>query len=168
MTEEELQAILKENPSLHVHEYKSERVEKPPRLPKPEKAFDSFAEELFYQSYITPLLIAGEITSCECHKSFEVAPEAWVDGERYRAKVYTPDFLLRYADGTTIVVEIKGKKIKKLQRDYQLRRHLFAIQYAAPNGWGFCEIPAEGLTQRTIDIHQIMTARRKQHENRSL
>ena len=44
-------------------------------------------------------------------------------------------------------IEVKGKAMKKLQRDYPLRRQLFLLRYAVPKGWAFLEIPAEDITQ---------------------
>ncbi|WNS40840.1 hypothetical protein [Paenibacillus sp. MMS20-IR301] len=43
-------------------------------------------------------------------------------------------------DGSVEVVEIKGRVIKKLQRDYPLRRQLFILNYCIPNNWKFKEV----------------------------
>lgn len=53
---------------------------------------------------------------------------------------YTADFRLVYADGTVEIVEIKSKFVRRMQRDYALRRRVFLEQVARPAGWKFTEI----------------------------
>ena len=53
---------------------------------------------------------------------------------------YTADFRLVYADGTVEIVEIKSKFVRRMQRDYALRRRVFLEQVARPAGWKFMEI----------------------------
>lgn len=152
MTEDELQALLSSNKSLKVNSMsqlpKSEKQAK--SKPKsssilPKKEFDSYAEEKYYNEYLFPLILIKEIESVELHKTFtliEAIPE-------YKIKeiVYTPDFIIHYPSGSVKVIEIKGSKIKKLQRDYHIRKSLFIRDYVIPNGWTFEEIKAEDITQ---------------------
>lgn len=53
---------------------------------------------------------------------------------------YTADFRLTYADGTVEIVEIKSKFVRRMQRDYPVRRRVFLEQIARPAGWKFTEI----------------------------
>lgn len=47
---------------------------------------------------------------------------------------------LTYADGTVEIVEIKSKFVRRMQRDYPVRRRVFLEQIARPAGWKFTEI----------------------------
>ena len=53
---------------------------------------------------------------------------------------YTADFRLVYADGTVEIVEVKSKFVRRMQRDYALRRRVFLELVARPAGWRFTEI----------------------------
>lgn len=145
MTEDELQALLSRNKSLKVNFPNINTIQ-------PKKEFDSLAEEKYYNEYLYPLILAKEIESVELHKSFEILSAINQNGIKLKAKVYTPDFIIHYPNGSVKVVEIKGKVIKKLQRDYPLRKHLFIEKYVLPNGWEFEEIIAEDMsTSKQID-----------------
>lgn len=61
-------------------------------------------------------------------------------GKKYRKRVYTPDFYMELKDGSVEIVEVKGRMIKKIQRDYPLRRQLFILKYCLPNNWKFIEV----------------------------
>ena len=45
-----------------------------------------------------------------------------------------------YADGTVEIVEVKSKFVRKMQRDYPVRRRIFIETIARPAGWRFREI----------------------------
>lgn len=140
-TEEQLRKALANNPALKAREAKpkaASRSGKSAALQRP--TFDSAAEERYFEQSIRPVLLAGLLLQYELHKTFEIVPAMEHCGKKYKNRVYTPDFYLEYRDGTVEVVEIKGRAIKKLQRDYPLRRQLFIYQYCIPNGWRFLEI----------------------------
>lgn len=102
--------------------------------------FDSRGEAEFYMFQVMPKLRTGEIVSCEEHPAFELfSPDSFC-GVKLGAIRYTADFKLTYKDGTVEVVEIKSKFVRKMQRDYPVRRRAFIEQYARPNGWIFKEI----------------------------
>ncbi|WP_397333955.1 DUF1064 domain-containing protein [Paenibacillus sp. YN15] len=84
--------------------------------------FESQAEERFYYKRIVPLIIAGFLHKLELHKTFEIVEAVEHCGKRYQKRVFTPDFYIEMKDGSVEVVEIKGRVIKKMQRDYPLRR----------------------------------------------
>ena len=54
--------------------------------------------------------------------------------------IFTADFRLTYADGTVEIVEIKSKFVRRMQRDYPVRRRVFLELIARPAGWKFTEI----------------------------
>jgi hypothetical protein len=53
---------------------------------------------------------------------------------------YTADFRMTYADGTVEIVEVKSKFVRRMQRDYPVRRRVFLELIARPAGWKFTEI----------------------------
>ncbi len=138
LSESELKELLARNKSLKCQQAKNKTVPAKAKTVKDE--FDSEAERRYYNDYLYPLILIKEIKSVELHKSYEILSAINQSGINLRAKVYTPDFIIHYPDGTVKVVEIKGKVIKKLQRDYQLRKHLFIEKYVLPNHWEFEEI----------------------------
>lgn len=108
------------------------------------KDFDSLAEENFYCYYIRPRIATGQIQRCEIHKSFiiiEADPK-----HNLKAKKFTPDFILYDKGGDVRVIEMKGSVVKRLQRDYQLRKHLFIEKYCVPNQWEYREEKSENWT----------------------
>lgn len=140
MSEDELNHILAKNPALKVRDQgKTSEKNRSVKLPK-DTPFESDAEKRFYNSHIFPNLLAGSIIKYEMHKSFEVIECITFGGKKYKNRIYTPDFILEYADGSTEVVEVKGRVVKKLQRDYPLRRQLFILKYCIPNDWRFREV----------------------------
>lgn len=114
---------------------------------KTKDEFQSMAEERYYYLYIQPMEFAGLVKSWTMHKSFVVMDAFTYQKKRYKERVYTPDFFIELTDGSTRVIEIKGTKIRKLQREYPLKKQLFIQRYCIPNNWLFEEIPAEELTQ---------------------
>ena len=101
--------------------------------------FGSGLEQRYYNDYIFPLIIAGKITDVELHKTFSLLPADKYCGISLHKAEYTPDFFITYTDGTVEVVEVKHKKIRRLQGSYVYRRRLFIEKYAKPNGWRFTE-----------------------------
>jgi len=144
MTEDELKELLNRNKSLKCSQANIKTASAKAKAVKDD--FDSEAERRYYYDYLYPLLLIKEIKSVELHKSFEILSAINQNGIKLKAKVYTPDFIIHYPNGSVKVVEIKGKVIKKLQRDYQLRKHLFIEKFVIPNGWEFEEVIAEDIT----------------------
>lgn len=140
MSEAELQKLVERNPNLKIRDYKKQPKRDKKSIPKPKKVFESENEENYYNSYVYPMMLAGEITDCTLHKTFEITPVIHHNGKKYPAYVYTPDFILTFKDGRVRIIEIKGSTVKGLQRDYHLRRSLFIEKHCIPNGWLFEEI----------------------------
>lgn len=104
------------------------------------KDFDSRGEYEFYLGTIAPKVSKGEIVAWSAHPSFPLFPAGEYCGIKLSAVRYTADFRLEYADGTVEIVEVKSKFVRRMQRDYALRRRVFLEQIARPAGWKFTEI----------------------------
>ncbi len=113
-----------------------------------QKEFDSIAEENFYNFFVLKHIKSGFITNCELHNKYTIVDA--IPEYKLREKVFKPDFFIETKDGRTFVVETKGEKIKKLQRDYGLRKHLFIQKYCLPNNWTFIELKSEEWSQSPI------------------
>ena len=108
---------------------------------KAERArFERRGEYEFYLGTVLPDIRAGKIRECIEHPAFPLFETAEYCGVKLGAIRYTADFRLDYADGSTEIVEIKSRFVRRQQRDYPLRRRLFIEKYAKPNGWKFTEI----------------------------
>ena len=114
--------------------------------------FDSLAEKNFYDYYVTRYLKNKFITKLELHNQFVIVDA--VPEYKLKSKVFNPDFIITTAKGETFVIEMKGKVVRKLQRDYGLRKQLFILKYCLPNGWKFIELKSEDWTQDPIGSSQ--------------
>jgi len=83
--------------------------------------FDSKREADYYLELLD-LKRRGEVVSITLQPSYELLA-GFVDnmGKKHRPITYTPDFLVRYADGRLEAIEVKGVRT----RDYVLRKKLF-------------------------------------------
>ncbi|OMF70363.1 MULTISPECIES: DUF1064 domain-containing protein [Paenibacillus] len=140
MSEADLMELLTSNPHVKIREQDQRLVKPREPLPTQRPTFDSEVEERFYNKRIVPLIIAGFLHKLELHKTFEIVEAVEHCGKKYKKRVYTPDFYMELKDGSVEVVEVKGRIIKKLQRDYPLRRQLFILNYCLPNNWKFLEV----------------------------
>lgn len=104
------------------------------------KEFDSLGEYEYYIGTVAPKVARGEIVEWEAHPCFPLFPAGQYGALELRPVRYTADFRLVYADGTVEIVEIKSKFVRRMQRDYALRRRVFLEQVARPAGWKFTEI----------------------------
>ena len=86
------------------------------------KAFDSRGEYEYYMGTVAPRVARGEIVEWEAHPSFPLFPAGEYGTMKLRSVRYTADFRLVYADGTVEIVEVKSKFVRRMQRDYALRR----------------------------------------------
>ncbi len=121
--------------------------------------FDSRGEYEYYTGTIIPKMRTGEIVKCEKHPAFQLFPCGEYRGLKLGAIRYTADFGLEYADGTVEIVEVKSRFVRRMQRDYPLRRRIFIEQYARPNGWKFTEIITRDSRE---DVHEWK--KRKEHK----
>ena len=103
------------------------------------KQFGSRGEFEFYAAFVLPKMASGEIVNCEQQPRFLLFPEGEYDGLKLRSVRYTADFRPDYADGTVEIVEVKSKFVRRMQRDYPLRRRVF-LEKIRPLGWRFREV----------------------------
>ncbi len=104
------------------------------------RKFDSLGEYEFYIESVLPKLATGEIRGCEQHPRFLLFAAGEYGGLALGAIHYTADFRLDYADGSVEIVEVKSKFVRRMQRDYPIRRRIFIEQVARPAGWRFREV----------------------------
>lgn len=104
------------------------------------KEFDSKGEYEFYIGTVAPRVAKGEIVEWEAHPCFPLFPAGEYGALKLRPVRYTADFRLVYADGTVEIVEVKSKFVRRMQRDYPVRRRVFLELIARPAGWKFTEI----------------------------
>ena len=104
------------------------------------REFDSRGEYEFYTGTVLPKMARGEIVDCQMHPCFSLFPAGEYGPLKLRPVQYTADFRLQYADGTVEIVEVKSKFVRRMQRDYPVRRRVFLEQIARPAGWRFTEI----------------------------
>lgn len=107
--------------------------------------FDSLAEKNFYNFYLSKYVKNHFITELKLHTQFIIVDE--IPEYKLKNKVFKPDFIVTTKKGETFVIEMKGKVVKKLQRDYGLRKQLFIAKYCLPNNWKFIELKSEDWTQ---------------------
>ena len=104
------------------------------------REFDSQGEYEFYIGTVAPKVARGEIVEWEAHPCFPLFPAGEYGALKLRAVRDTADFRLVYADGTVEIVEVKNKFVRRMQRDYAVRRRVFLELIARPAGWKFTEI----------------------------
>lgn len=71
-----------------------------------------------YRDFLLPLYESGEITEIERQKSYPLIESFEHEGTNVRAVTYVADFVVRYADGRTVVYDFKGMPdpVAKLKR----------------------------------------------------
>lgn len=111
--------------------------------------FDSRGEQEFYLGVIVPKMQRGEVVRYEAHPRFDLFPRGEYCGIQLPQVRYTADFRLEYVDGTVEIVEIKSRFVRRMQRDYALRRRVFLEQVAIPRGWRFREVITDENSEKT-------------------
>jgi hypothetical protein len=87
--------------------------------------FASKAEGAYYR------LIRNQPQKVTMQEHFEIVPAFKINGKRYAARKYTPDFCFYEDDKLVKVVDVKGGNIT-LTTDAKLRMLLFMIRYKIP------------------------------------
>lgn len=123
--------------------------------------FDSRGEQEFYLGVIVPKMQRGEVVRFEAHPRFDLFPAGEFCGIKLSAVRYTADFRLDYRDGSVEIVEVKSKFVRRMQRDYALRRRVFLESVARPRGWRFVEV----ITTDSKEDLDNWKKRKKQEEN---
>lgn len=108
-----------------------------------------------YYCYLKKLRDKGEITDIKCHPKFELQPQCERFGKEYRPITYTADFLVTYADGNQVVIDVKGYGME----DAELKRKMFAYKF--PNLRLFWVARSEKYSETGwIDYDELMKKRR--------
>ncbi len=103
--------------------------------------FDSKLEKQYYDEVVVPYLKQGVIVKAELQKKYNLQPSFKYNGETIRAIDYVSDFTLTYADGSILVIDIKGQatadaKIKKKMMHYVYPELNFIwLSYTKATGW---------------------------------
>lgn len=91
--------------------------------------FDSGAEASYYM-HLNMLKKAGEVESFDMQKKY-VLQEKFkhpATGSTVRAITYTPDFVVTYADGSTVVIDVKGFETQM----FKMKAKMFMYKYNLP------------------------------------
>lgn len=86
--------------------------------------FDSRKEGNFYCE-LKMLRMAGEVKDFSLQVPYELQPKFKCAGKTERAIKYIADFVVKYKDGRTVVVDTKGFRTK----DYLLKRKMLLYKY---------------------------------------
>lgn len=101
---------------------------------------------------------SGKITECRRQIPYELQPAFIHDGKRVLAITYVADFVLRYADGSEEVIDIKGCP----DATAIIKRKMFWHRYP--------DIKYEWITYSKIDggfvPYEYVKAERKKRRNR--
>ena len=103
--------------------------------------FDSKLEKRYYEEVVIPLLKERTVIKAELQKKYNLQPSFKYNGETIRAIDYVSDFTLTYADGSILVIDIKGQatadaKIKKKMMHYVYPELNFIwLSYTKATGW---------------------------------
>ena len=78
-----------------------------------------------YYCELKMLRMAGEVVDFERQVTFELQPKFKHSGKTERAIKYIADFVVKYKDGRTVVVDVKGDKtaVYRIKRKMLLYRH---------------------------------------------
>lgn len=115
--------------------------------------FDSRLEMQYYRDVLLPTLAMGSISEIKRQVPFILQPAFKHAGKAIRAINYIADFVITYSDGTTKVIEIKGKPTQ----DALLKRKMFYFKYPELN------LVWLSWTKKTgwIDFDKLKEIRRK-------
>ena len=91
--------------------------------------FDSKAEMEYYRDVVLPGVAAKEIKSYELQKSFLLQPSFEHGFKTERSIRYVCDFYIKYKNGKTDVIDIKGMPTPEAK----LKRKLFMYKYPEEN-----------------------------------
>ena len=91
--------------------------------------FDSKAEASYYKLLLL-LQKSGEVESFEMQKRYILIDKFKhpTTGKTVRSISYTPDFVVKYTDGTTKVIDVKGFETKT----FKLKAKIFMNRYNIP------------------------------------
>lgn len=128
--------------------------------------FDSALEMRYYKEYVLPKVESGEILFFDRQKDYELQPSFIRDGKRIRSIGYRADFVLQYANGREVVVDIKGHA----DNEAILKRKMFMyvypdvdyqwISWSKTDGW----VTYEEVQEQRNQKHRDTLAKKKKNQ----
>lgn len=103
--------------------------------------FDSKLEMQYYQQVVVPGLKDGSIKQVIMQQRYKLQPAFKYQGKLVRAIEYISDFTILYADGSKLIVDVKGRptadaKIKRKMMHYVYPDENFVwMAYTKETGW---------------------------------
>jgi Protein of unknown function (DUF1064). len=94
------------------------------------RIWDSKTEKDYYE-YLLRLQKAGEVLEITIQPRCVILPKFERNGVKYKGIAYTPDFLVKHADGNEVYIDVKGMGTDCSK----LRRKLFAYFIGKPLQW---------------------------------
>lgn len=70
--------------------------------------FDSVLEMRYYRDVCCPLLESGKLLECKLQVPYELQPKFIHDNRTVQPIKYVADFVLKFANGSVVVVDTKG------------------------------------------------------------
>lgn len=114
---------MKQKPPYKKRKYKNKKVT------IDDHTFDSKVEALYYM-HLKLLQKSGEVDSFEMQKKY-ILQEKFKHpstGSTVRAITYTPDFVVSYPDGSTVVIDVKGFETQM----FKMKAKMFMYKYKLP------------------------------------
>lgn len=106
--------------------------------------FDSELEKDFYVHVVVPQLIDGTIVKAELQKKYELQPTCKYQGQTIRAVNYVADFFLVNADGSELVVDVKGGMVDSVAK---LKKKMMHYIYPDVNYVWMTKVPIHGWVE---------------------
>jgi len=94
------------------------------------RTWDSKVELQNYE-YLLKQQKSGEVLEITIQPTCVLLPKFERNGKKYRAITYTPDYLVKYSDGSEVYIDVKGMSTPASE----LRRKLFMYFYEKPLQW---------------------------------
>lgn len=120
--------------------------------------FDSVVEMKYYRDVILPQVESGEIKFFERQKPYVLQPKFTREGKTVNPIVYVADFFIRYADGSEVVIDIKGcpDATAKLKRKmfwyaYPDTKYEWICYSLVDGGWCTFETVRAGRRKRKLE-----------------
>lgn len=117
--------------------------------------YDSEMELDFLKEVIEPQIASGKIIKYERQVVYELLPAFVYKGQKFAAINYKSDFNIHYADGTELVVDIKGlaKPLDIIKRKLLLSRYpninyIWMIKSVIDGGWCDYEVVKKNRAKR--------------------
>lgn len=108
--------------------------------------FDSEMEMRYYRDVVLPQMDNGTIVACERQKPYVLQSSFTYNDKRVSAITYKADFCVQYADGSEVVIDIKGQadatakiKRKMFWKAYPDVKYIWLTESKIDGGWRLYE-----------------------------